>query len=210
MQHTGLIANVRFLIPHDLIPHHTLVPVVCPIRLFPKKQFCRRAADHFLAFAPGDLCEALVYIQKTLIRKTLNARRKWTFMECFRKAFFRSHQRLIGFRQFGHVQPRLEIQRPFFGERVGQLLHLDIVERLFENEQPVGLTDFGAHFLPRVVRVGRANNDLQFRIYFPDAGDGFDAVPSWRHPDVHKSHRVWLVFHERLLHHLQSFLPLVR
>ena len=65
--------------------------------------------------------------------------------------------------------PRLLGDEPLLGQRVRELEDFDAVERLLENDQPVGLAELGDDVLPRVVRVGGADHDLDRRIDFPDA-----------------------------------------
>ncbi len=43
------------------------------------------------------------------------------------------------------------------------------------------------HGVPRIIRVGRADDDLQIGIDLPELLDGFDAVPSRRHAHIDKS-----------------------
>ena len=42
------------------------------------------------------------------------------------------------------------------------------------------------NFLPRVVRIGGTKHDLKIGRHFPQLPNGLHAIPSWRHPDVHK------------------------
>src|ERR1039458_3674665 len=111
--------------------------------------------------------------------------------------------------QLRYLKSRLVVELPLFCQGVRELLHFDIVERLLEDEQAVGFADFGPHFLPRIISVGGADDDLEFRIHFPDARDGFNAIPTGRHPHVHEGHAVRPVVPERLLHHLQRLLALI-
>ena len=64
------------------------------------------------------------------------------------------------------------------------------------------------HFLPGVVRVGGADDDLQLGIHLPDAADRLDAIPAGRHAHIDEGHGVGPPFLERPLHHLQPFLAL--
>ena len=92
---------------------------------------------------------------------------------------------------------------------MGELLHFHVVEGLLEHEQTVRLADLGAHLLPRIIRVSGANDDLEGWIHFPDARNGFHAVPAGGHSHVHKSQGVRPLFCERLLDFFQALFSLV-
>src|ERR1035438_7747089 len=92
---------------------------------------------------------------------------------------------------------------------MGKLLHFDVVERLLEDQQAVGFANLGAHLLPRVISVGGAHYDLEFRIYLPDARNGFNPIPTGRHAHVHEGEGVRPVLRQRLLNHLEPLLALV-
>jgi hypothetical protein len=100
------------------------------------------------------------------------------------------------------------VKRPLARERVRELEHLDVVERLFQNHEIVGLADLADHFLPRVVGVGGADDDLQLGIHFPDPADRLDAVPARGHAHIHECHRIRPAFVERVLHLGESLLAL--
>src|SRR5437667_12009640 len=89
------------------------------------------------------------------------------------------------------------------------LQELDVIESLFENDESVGLADFPYHLFPGVIGVGGANYHLQGRVRFPDAVNGFHAVPAWRHAHIDESQRVGPALLNGPLHLLQTFLALV-
>lgn len=61
----------------------------------------------------------------------------------------------------------------------------------------------------QVVRVGGAYHHLQVRMHAPKVGDGFHAIPSRRHADIHKRQRVGTAFGHRLFQFRQTLLALV-
>lgn len=50
---------------------------------------------------------------------------------------------------------------------------------------------------------------MQVGIGLPEAVDGFDAIPAWRHADIHKSQRVGIPRGGGLVHQRQSLLALL-
>jgi hypothetical protein len=90
------------------------------------------------------------------------------------------------------------------------LEHLDVVERLLEHQQAVGLADLPDHFLPGRIRVSRADDHLQFRGFFPKADDRLDSIPSRWLSHFDKRHRIRLARRRRRLNFSQSFLTLQR
>ena len=102
----------------------------------------------------------------------------------------------------------LSRQLPLFRQRAGQLADLDDIERLLQNQEAVRLADLRAHFVPRVVGIRRAEDNLQLRVLRPDVLDSFDSVPSRRHTNVYKRHRVGTFITQGLLDHFQALLPL--
>ena len=111
--------------------------------------------------------------------------------------------------QLFHFLPGLLVQPPFFRKRVRQLERFHGVKRFFENNQSVGIADLFKHLLPQIIGVGRAEDDLDFGINRPNFPGGFHAVPTRRHADVHKSHRVRTPCCQRLLHQQHSILSLI-
>jgi hypothetical protein len=107
------------------------------------------------------------------------------------------------------LELRLPREIPFFGERRGELQGLDVVEGFLEDHEFVGLAEFLAHLIPRVIRVRGADDDLDLGIDLPDARGGFDAVPARRHPDVHERHRVGPALGHGALDHFEAVLALV-
>src|SRR5205809_965034 len=99
-------------------------------------------------------------------------------------------------------------EQPFLGHRMGELLHLYVVERFFENDETVGLIEPGAHLVPRVVRVGGTNHDLEVGAYLPETGGGFDTIPAGGHADVQKGHCERATLGEGLLDQCQRLLAL--
>ena len=76
------------------------------------------------------------------------------------------------------VGARLAEQVPLLGKGVRELQHLDRVEGLLEDDQPVGAADLGEHLLPGVVRIGGADHDLQVGRHLPEFQGGLDRRPS--------------------------------
>jgi hypothetical protein len=129
-------------------------------------------------------------------------------MKCFRETLFGHCQGFVCLRQLGHLGARLHAQLPFFRQRVSELLHFDIVERFLEHQQAVGLPDFRANFLPRIVGIRGADDDLHIRIDFPDLRDRFNAIPAGRHSHIHECQRIRPALLERFLYHFQPFFAL--
>ena len=103
----------------------------------------------------------------------------------------------------------LAADRPFSGKRVCQLDGFDIVERLLENDQAIGMAEVSDNIRPGIVRVCGADNDLQVRVGFPEVQNGLYSVPSWRHSDVHESQGIGTVLGNRSTHHGQAVLALI-
>jgi hypothetical protein len=61
---------------------------------------------------------------------------------------------------------------------VGELQHLDIVEWFLEHDQVGRVTQLANHLLPRIVRIGGTDHDLEVWTAFPKLTDGFNAIPS--------------------------------
>src|SRR6185503_18383690 len=70
-------------------------------------------------------------------------------------------------------------EAPLARERRRELADLDVVEGLLEDEEALGVgLELTEELFPRVVRVGRADDDLELRIDLPEAQRGLDAVPA--------------------------------
>ena len=63
----GLVADIGLLIPHQLLPCQTFIPLIGNSGLFPQEQLGRGAVNHLLAFVPGDLGEALIHVHEAMI-----------------------------------------------------------------------------------------------------------------------------------------------
>ena len=100
-------------------------------------------------------------------------------------------------------------QQPFARQGMRQLEHFDGIEWLFENEEVVRAAKVRHHIGPGIVRIGRANNHLQFRKLLPHATDGFHTIPAGRHSNVHEGERIGLAVPRRLFDHPQTFLALI-
>ena len=111
--------------------------------------------------------------------------------------------------QFLQIARGLPAQAPFFRQGIGQLEDFDHVKGLFEDDHPVGRTQTPGHLVPRVVGIGGADDDLQVRIGFQQAGGGFDPIPARRHAHIHKGQRKRAAGIHRLLGRGQSFLSLI-
>ncbi len=114
-QRAGLVADLGLLIPHQLLPYQTLIPLIGQLGLFPQEQLCRGAANHLLAFAAGGLGEALIHVHETLIGEALDAAGKGTFVKRLGEALFGQDQRLVGLSQFRYLQTRLQAEQPLLG-----------------------------------------------------------------------------------------------
>jgi hypothetical protein len=99
-------------------------------------------------------------------------------------------------------------QGPFLGQRAGQLQHFHRVKRFLENHQPVGAAQLARNVVPRIVRIGRAQNDLDVRVHLPNPGDGLDAIPAGRHPHIDKRHGKRFAGSHRFANRRQSFISL--
>ena len=114
-----------------------------------------------------------------------------------------------------HVQ-RLELrrvlarERPLRRERVGALHHLDRVERLLDDEQPVALAEARADLAPAIVRVRRAHDDLERRIDRVQPLDRLEPVDPRRHAHVDERDRERLALGVRGAHELDGGEALAR
>lgn len=99
-------------------------------------------------------------------------------------------------------------QLPLLGERVGHLTHLHALEGLVEDEQPLADAQPLHHLLPGVIRVRRAEDDLEVRVLPPEALGGLHAVHSRRHADVDEGQGVRPPLLQCGLHALQPLLSL--
>lgn len=107
-----------------------------------------------------------------------------------------------------HPQRGLTRDRPLPGQRVRKLDHLNVVEWFLEDDEVLGTAEAAHHLVPRIVRIGRADDDLQIRGHFPQSCDGFDTVPTGRHADVNERHRERAAFGQRLHHQVECIAPL--
>ena len=104
----------------------------------------------------------------------------------------------------------LLIKTPLLGEGAGELQNLDVVERFFEDHQPVGVAKLLHHLLPRIIRIGGADHDLEVRVFLPDPRNGFDAIPAGRHSDIDEGHGIGAFLFQGALDQGQPFLALER
>lgn len=72
----------------------------------------------------------------------------------------------VGHRGFELVEPhaRLGGQPPLLAQRARELYDLHRVERLLQDQKPIGDSELPCDFVARVVRVGGAEHDLQTRV----------------------------------------------
>jgi hypothetical protein len=98
---------------------------------------------------------------------------------------------------------------PLLGERAGELPHLHDVERLLEEQQPVRGAEPLLQLVPRVVRIGGTEHDLDGAVDLPDLLDGLHAVPARRHPHVDEGHGVGRALLRGSSDHLRALRPLV-
>ena len=101
-------------------------------------------------------------------------------------------------------------QPPFLGQGIGELQHFHRVERLLEDDEPVGIADPGRDAFPRIIGVSRAKNHLEIGIRLPKSGRGLNSIPARGHADVHKRHGKWLAGLLGGLDRRQTFLSLKR
>ena len=99
-------------------------------------------------------------------------------------------------------------EKPLPGQGVGDLHHLEGIERLLEDQQAVRLAEAFDHVLPGVIGIGGANTDLEVRIGSPKSAGGFDAIPARGHADIDKGHGIAVASLERALHQRQALGPL--
>ena len=207
-QDAGLVADIALPVPDQFLAQQAVIPLIGQGGFFPEEQFRGGAADDFFGFVTGDFGKALVHVHETLVGKALDAAGSRAFVKRLGEALLGRRQLFIELFQLQYMQAGLEIELPLFSQGVGQLLHLHVVERLFQHQQAVRLADLGAHLLPGIIRVSGADDDLKFRIDLPDAGDGFHAVPAGRHAHIDEGHRVRPLVGQGFFHHRQSLLSL--
>jgi len=155
----------------------------------------------------------LVHVQETAVGHAQDGGGVGAAIERLGEALF-AHAQFLGSLadhaiQVLHPEPGLTGQDPFLRERMRQLKDLHGLKRLLEDEQVVGVAQPARHVIPRIVRVGRADDRLEFGRTLPDAFQRFDAVPARRHAHIHEGQRIGIPLVQRFLHHLQRFLALV-
>ena len=107
-----------------------------------------------------------------------------------------------------HFYAGFAAEAPFLGEGVGKLKDFDGIEGFLEDEHPVAASEPGDDFVERVIGIGRADDDLKVGILFPNPVNGFDPIPTGRHPEVHEGHRVRASFRTGSTDLLEAFLAL--
>ena len=75
--------------------------------------------------------------------------------------------------QLAHGALGLLRQVPFHDQCRRELPHFDDVERLLQDQQIICLSKLFDHLVPRVVRIGRADHDLQAAVDFPESSAPF-------------------------------------
>ena len=94
---------------------------------------------------------------------------------------------------------------PLLTERAGELEHLDARERFFQNQQPVAAAASHDHFLPRIIRIRRADDHLQLRRNLPEPLRRLDAIHAGRHPHIDKGERGLAALRHRALQQRAAF-----
>ena len=137
--------------------------------------------DELVRRIARELQEAGVGVQETSVGTALNRHRHRAGQKGLRKPLFGHSQRFLNaraffdlllqlLRAFAHhpvqilqAQLRLAAERPFPRQRMRHLQHLRRVKRLLEDQQAVGLTQPARDVIPGIIRIGGANDRLQFR-----------------------------------------------
>jgi hypothetical protein len=97
---------------------------------------------------------------------------------------------------------------PLVGEGRGELQDLDRIEGLLQDQEPIAVPEPVDRLLPGIVRIGRADDDLELGVLGPQLLDRAHAVPAGRHANVHEGHRVRALLGQRGLEHCQALLSL--
>ena len=148
--------------------------------------------------------ETGICIQKSAAVRRAEGHREGAVMEGFGEAFLGGGT-LHGFRmealvggeqvrgaeghqgvQLGHALVGDAGELPFLGEGICHLDDLDVVEGFPQDQELVGIGRDGGEGAPRIIRIGTADDNLKIWRFFPDAGDGLDAIPPGRHADIDK------------------------
>src|SRR5262249_51411479 len=79
---------------------------------------------------------------------------------------------------------------PLAPQRARALQDLNGLERLFQYEQLVRMPKALNDIAPLVIRMCRADHDLNFRVVLPEALYGLQPIPTWRHAHVHERYGV--------------------
>ncbi len=112
-------------------------------------------------------------------------------------------------RQLVDLKPDRATELPLAGERGGDLLHFDRVERFAQDQQSVADTEARCDLRPGVICVGCANDDLDLRIGVPDVLDRLESVPPRWHPHIHDGEGVRAAELARHLDLVESLLALI-
>ena len=184
-----------------------------------ERKFDRCVADEALAGEAGHRGEGDVDIDEAALRQRLDGEGDGAGEKGCGKARLGAAQ--FGIREFHgggalldhqieHLDAKVRLLRddPLLRQRVGELEHLDVVEGLLEDHEVFVHAEARAHFLPRVIGIGGANDDLQGGIDVPQLLDRLDAVPTRGHAHIDERKRVGLLGSERPPHELQRLLPL--
>ena len=90
------------------------------------------------------------------------------------------------------------------------LQNLNVVERFFEYEHLIRVAEGFGDLIPRVVRIRRADDDLQIGEFLPYTRDRLNPVPSRRHSHIDEGNSIGHSGRYGFAHLFQSFLTLKR
>ncbi len=119
------------------------------------------------------------------------------------------HPFFDGALQAAHLAGHVLSQLPFPRQRTGHLADLQVVERLFQDQQLVVVLQPCLDGLEGIVGIRRAQRDLQVGVDVPQLFDGLQAIPAGRHAHIDKHHGIGGVGGQGLAHQCQRFLALV-
>ena len=106
--------------------------------------------------------------------------------------------------QFPSAGAGFLLELPFLHHRMGELQHFDGVKRFFKDDEAVALAEPFNHFLPGIIRIGGADDDLDVRIDLENPVGGFNSIPARGHAHIDERERIRACGGARIRDHFQA------